>query len=197
MMDKAPKRPIGKKTDARKTEEIIEALLFLSIDKISVVEFAFFGGQRRIDFWTLQPIKSKGFEAISYEIKVSRSDFKNDDKEKQSGALEYSDRFFYVTPEGLIDKGEIPEWAGLKEWNGSELKTIKRAPKREKNDPDWLLFVSAIRNSVGCRRDTNLMRDENAIYKRLYERERERNEALTNMYWKRQQEIWELTERNQ
>lgn len=55
---------------------IVDRLIAISEDKIWATELALPPWrERRIDFWTLEPIGSKGFRASSYEIKVSRSDF--------------------------------------------------------------------------------------------------------------------------
>jgi hypothetical protein len=139
-------------------KEIIEALMARSNDFIWASELDFFGGLRRIDFWTLEPIKSKGFRATSYEIKISRADFRRDSEDKQSGALKFCDRFYYVTPPALISKSEIPEWAGLQEWDGVRFNQIKRAPAREKAEPTWEFIVSIMRNCGESRRDVGLFK---------------------------------------
>lgn len=137
-------------------DEILDALIAASSEKIWAIEVPF--GKSRIDFWTLEPTRSAGFRATSYEIKVSRSDFNRDSEEKQEGTLRYSDRFFYVTPSGLLEKREIPEWAGLLEWDGEAWRVKKRSPKLEKaQEPGWGVIVDIIRNSGQCRRDIALM----------------------------------------
>lgn len=159
-----------------KANEIVEALINISDGKIWCKELPFFGGKRRADFWTLEPIMSKGFRATAYEIKVTRADFKNDNEEKQAPALLYSDRFFYVTPPDLITKQELPEWAGLMEWNGKFFSVKKKAPKREKIDPNWSFIVDLVRSSGQCQRDVELMKSELAFYKGYYERFQKAND---------------------
>lgn len=109
----------------------------------------------RIDFLAINPEPSTGCRATSYEIKVSRADFKKDTYEKQRGARLYSDKFYYVVPEGLLKPEEIPDWAGLMEakWfvyaNGKpalRFMTTTPAPKRDKEPPSWGLLCSLIRN---------------------------------------------------
>lgn len=85
-----------------------------------------------------------------FEIKISKSDFKNDFKHKNdkhvnmlSNQLETRkpNYFNYVVPENLISIEEIPEYAGLIYITESgRTKTIKNAPKlhREKVDPNKL-----------------------------------------------------------
>lgn len=91
-----------------------------------------------------------------FEIKLSRSDFKADAGKSRSRydrtTRQYVEhrkhdllsqhvehgpvQFNYVTPQGLLDKSEIPEWAGLIEiiphkthWMYSRMKQIKSAPR--------------------------------------------------------------------
>lgn len=145
-------------------KDIVEALTAWSSECIWASELDFFTGKRRIDFWTMAPIRSKGFLATAYEIKVSRADYKRDSDQKQSGALAYSDRFYYVTPPSLISKDELPEWAGLIEWDGEKLSTIRRSPVREKLQPSWEFVVSLMRNSGEARRDVGLLKAQISFY---------------------------------
>ena len=74
-----------------------------------------------------------------YEIKISRNDFKADFKKEEKHKLisdgylykcnynQIPNYFYYVTPPGLLDVSEIPEYAGLIEI-GTGRKTVKRAP---------------------------------------------------------------------
>lgn len=73
-----------------------------------------------------------------YEIKISRSDFKADFKKIKKHQLlldsytykfsaELPNYFYYATPPGLLNKSEIPKYAGLIE-AGITCKIIKKAP---------------------------------------------------------------------
>ena len=72
-----------------------------------------------------------------YEVKISRSDFLADKKRKQIKFSHYEVRnertcphyFYYVCPENLISKSEIPIWAGLYYYSDGEIRLIK-SPKR-------------------------------------------------------------------
>ena len=167
-------------------QDILNALIAYSDDKIWASELAFNGGERRIDFWTLEPHRSKHFRSSAYEIKVSRADFKRDTAEKQQHALSFTDRFWYVTPHGLLDRSEIPEWAGLQEWDGRFFHVRKKAPMREKVDPTWEFIVSLIRNSGETRRDIGLMKQENMFLKmrndRLEQQATIRNDRCMNRF---------------
>jgi len=90
---------------------------------------------------------SRSWYATEYEIKCSRSDFKADFKkqgkhhclEKGTGTFKYLARFYYVTPKGLLDPSEVPEYAGLIEVEHSayfkyskfqcKVREVKKAPR--------------------------------------------------------------------
>ena len=85
---------------------------------------------------------------IEYEIKISRSDFKNDSKkgrvrwgklinkhEKLKNGKSKSNRFYYVVPEHLVTADEVPEFAGLMYHipNTEVFYVVKNAPMMHKN----------------------------------------------------------------
>lgn len=118
-----------------------------------------FALQSRVDLWALNVAPSSGNVADSYEIKISRADFRRDSHKKQRGARLFSDRFWYVAPVGVIPHEEVPDWAGLIEvewkchkYKGSKpflyFKTVIPAPKRDKDGPTWGLVVSLLRNAL-------------------------------------------------
>ena len=160
--------------------EILDALIAISDDKIWASELALLAGGRRVDFWTLEPAASRGFRAQAYEVKISRADFKRDSEEKQEGALSYADRFWYVTPPDMLKKDEIPAWAGLQEWDGKIFNIRRKAPMRQKRDPDWEFVVSLLRNCGDQRRDVGLLKAQVAFYQSSAEQNRrQRNMAAT------------------
>lgn len=159
-------------------KDIVNALLAWADDKVCATELTFTEHDTRADFWTIEPIKSKSFRTTAYEIKVSRQDFKQDTEKKQAAALKYSDRFFYVTPPGLIKLDEVPEWAGLLEWNGKAFAVKKKPPKREKQEPTWQLVIDILRGSARVRRDTNLFTAEIAALRSHIKSEAARRDAL-------------------
>lgn len=75
------------------------------------------GGERYVDMWAINANAAGGCRAWAYEIKISRADFLRDMKQadKQSPTRIISDKFWFVTPPGLIRPDEVPEWAGLLE----------------------------------------------------------------------------------
>lgn len=140
------------------TSAILDALVASVGDAIWASELMLFQGSRRVDFWTISANSSAGFDARAYEIKVSRADFRRDSHEKQRGARLFSDRFFYVTPSGLIQRDEVPDWAGLIEFSEGKLSTVVPAPRRDKDGPTWELVVSMIRNAGQLNRDTSVLK---------------------------------------
>jgi hypothetical protein len=162
--------------------EILNALIANADDAIWATELALLSGGRRVDFWTLQPIASKNFRASAYEIKVSRGDYKRDCIEKQEAALTYCDRFWYVTPPKLLAKAELPDWAGLQEWDGEGFKVIRKAPMRRKAAPSWELVVSILRNAGDCRRDVGLLKAQIAFYEHSHAMQKQREKQRNSMF---------------
>lgn len=113
--------------------------------------------EQRIDLWTIDPAPSKGWRAVACEIKVSRSDFKRDSAFKQRGARLFSDQFFYVAPPKIITKDEVPDWAGLIEFDWHQdswsptpylrKKIVVDAPVRGKDAPGWGMVCSILRRT--------------------------------------------------
>ena len=133
--------------------QIVEALAVAAGNCIWCKELAFAGGSRRCDFWKLEPQQSKGYRATAYEVKISRADFKRDSHKKQREARLFSDKFYYVTPPALLKPDEVPDWAGLIEYDGAALRKIVDAPLRDKDMPSWELMVAVIRYNGEIRRD--------------------------------------------
>lgn len=55
----------------------------------------------------------KGFERLAFEVKVSRSDYRNETPEKRAPAEASAHRCAYVVPAGLIRTDELPAGWGL------------------------------------------------------------------------------------
>lgn len=139
-------------------KEIIQLLRDYNHDAILIEEMRCGAGhdgvsEMRIDLWALIPVKSKGFTATAFEVKVSRSDFIREKRkpDKQRGARLFSDYFYYVVPEGVIGIEELPLWAGLievvvdPESERVSLRTTRTAVRDEKGPPTWGFVVSLLR----------------------------------------------------
>lgn len=146
--------------DKIKTNDILDALLERYSDRIRATELAFSSGQRRIDLWTLHPQNNKGYRSTCFEIKISRADYKKDTYEKQRQARLFSDQFYYVTPKGLLEKEQIPDWAGLLEFDGNRFRSVLDAPITGRAEPSWELVASIFRCAVNVRRDQTIVEKE-------------------------------------
>lgn len=104
------------------------------------------GRHFRLDGWAMQKSWVKP-RVIGYEVKVSRSDFKGDDKWQQY--LDVCNELYFVTPHGLVQPFEVPGDVGLIQMykNGGGLRTIKKAMYRKVTIPEavyrYILFSRA------------------------------------------------------
>ena len=92
-----------------------------------------------LDCWVMKRSWTRS-RTIGYEIKVSRSDFLNDNKWPKY--LPFCNEFYFVCPADLIDKTELPPQVGLiyVTKNCKKLRTIKKAPWEERN-PEQLVDI--------------------------------------------------------
>lgn len=149
------RKPSGRQKSL--ANRILAGLLSLHGGNVNIPELRLssgFANESRIDLWSIDPSPATGNVATAYEIKISRDDWKRDNAIKQRGARLFADRFYYVTPPGLLKPEEIPDWAGLIEVDPDEkdawdnlvrCKTIVTAPKLDKAHPTWGLVVSMLR----------------------------------------------------
>lgn len=104
--------------------------------------------EQRLDALALAIWPSKKGLRHSYEIKISRQDFLNEIKkpEKRQYALNNSDFFWFAVKEGICDKSEIPEEAGLLVYQSNgKFKRIKNAPKRVVEPASLELMIALTR----------------------------------------------------
>lgn len=102
------------------------------------VEFESSYGMCRPDVFVIKPTYNEAnMRPLAYEVKVSRSDFLSDmaKPEKWKAYLDIADALYYICPEGLIDKKEMPKECGLiyynKTLNSFDIKKqAKKYPKR-------------------------------------------------------------------
>ena len=116
--------------------------------------------ERKIDLWVLNCWPSLEYARIAYEIKVSKTDFFHDikDKIKRKRFRHYAHQFYYVAPEGLLTHESIPDDCGLIEviphtdkfrWKH---RTPVPSPHRE-SDPDWSLVGSICRSVLTIKKN--------------------------------------------
>ena len=106
--------------------------------------------ERVIDLFVFAPIPSKMFRRIAFEIKTSTNDFCRElaDPTKRRAALRFSNKFYFVTPEGIINPKKIPAECGLievKKYDQHyELMRTVEAPWHD-NAPTWAFLASVLR----------------------------------------------------
>lgn len=113
-------------------------------------------------------VNGKGM-LIEYEIKISRSDFKRDEKKNkgfsftdpvmlknQHNLTRIPNQFYYVVPDGLVKLEEIPDWAGLMYVVGDKLILQKKAPVIHTKKHDQAKILKKVttlyqqRHYLGC-----------------------------------------------
>lgn len=100
-----------------------------------------------MDLWVMRRGWSPTI-VIAYEVKISRSDWLQDDKWRSY--LQFCNEFYFVCPSGLIKKEEIPSPAGLK-WitDKGRITTRKKADFREEPvNPDVFRYIIMSRCDV-------------------------------------------------
>lgn len=88
-----------------------------------LVEFKSQGTNEIPDIFGLRPAGH-----VMIEVKVSRSDFKADalKESRDQSKLQIGNFRFYLVPQGLITKEEIPSTWGLLEWTGKVIQVTKQ-----------------------------------------------------------------------
>lgn len=124
-----------------------------------------------------------------YEVKVNRGDFIQDNKWRVY--LDYCTDFYFVTPQGIIDKNELPPDVGLivTSKNGGRLFTIKKAPTRKVDIPMSLLWYILICRSVILSQDR--LGDTNEEYWRKW---LEKEDSKKELGWRVSKKIRKLIE---
>lgn len=117
------------------TEKDIQSKIYLwKVDHQSIII-----PNKKITFWEADIlIITKADILYEYEIKISRTDFKKDTKDKkqkhhclQKGIGLIPNYFYYCCPAELIKEQEIPEYSGLIYFKENDAfgELIKKAPK--------------------------------------------------------------------
>lgn len=123
--------------------------------------------EQRLDAWAINLYPSKNFLKITYEVKVSRSDFLHEIKhpEKRQQGLSFSNEFYFAVPHGLVKPEEIPPECGLifvKEDGSSRL--ILQASKRQTDEmATWKFFASIARRASTAERKLLSIKIEGSV----------------------------------
>lgn len=101
--------------------------------------------ERTIDFWAMNVWPSKKFQTIAIEIKTSRSDFSREKSNllKTMPALSLCEKFYFAAPKGVLTSEDMPEWAGLWEYD-PETKSMGDRPNWTKANGIGQLFVPSM-----------------------------------------------------
>jgi len=117
--------------------------------------------EQRLDGWAICYSPAKKNVTRTYEVKVSLSDFKSEIKKpfKRRPGLRLANEFFFVTPQDLVQKTDIPPECGLMEVDANgKLKVIVAAPFRDVLPPTWRFLASVMRKLDKDRREYLLAR---------------------------------------
>lgn len=104
---------------------------------------------RRADAVVMNIWPSKAYQLHVFEVKVSRSDFKNEmtDPTKWQAIGKYADFFWLACPCGLVKPEEVPEAWGLMELTKGGLRIKKQAPARDDPTPLDRAFAASLLRS--------------------------------------------------
>ena len=133
------------------------------------------GNHLRMDAWSM-PRSWAHPDVTAYEVKVSRSDFLQDNK--WPAYLDYCNIFYFATAPKIIDPGELPDGVGLIECtrNGGRLFTKRKAARRDVQIPeDIFRYVLMARATIT---PANLNTFDTREHWRKWLRERESDRTL-------------------
>lgn len=128
------------------------------------------GHHYRLDAWAMTRSWAN-MVMTGYEVKISRSDFLNDDKWR--AYLPLCNRFYFVAPRGIIQKEELPAEVGLLEVasTGRVLVTKRKAQHRDISPPiDLLFYIIMCRSKIGQNVENNSLDYWRAFYEELKEK---------------------------
>jgi len=105
---------------------------------------------RYIDAFAINLWPSKNHRRIAYEIKISRADFLKELKspDKRQWALEMSNQFYFVAPQGIIKNDELPDGCGLLEASDNKLIEIQKAKIKSASDFSMNEFCAFARQAM-------------------------------------------------
>ena len=88
------------------------------------------GWSRSIDAYAMALWPSMRYERVAYEVKANRGDFLSElsDPGKRHYAMCLSNRMYFVMPDGVADKREIPDGCGIMLYRNGKVRVHKRAP---------------------------------------------------------------------
>lgn len=125
-------KSIKKKVPTMSSQHIMDVLASQHTKDVFVAECkdgpSWLGGHARMDAWVMNRSWSR-LCFTGYDVKVSRADFKRD--EKWHSYLGSCNQLYFVCPKGMIDPSEVPGEVGLKYCTEGRATTVKKAAHRE------------------------------------------------------------------
>lgn len=117
------------------------------------------GAQHRrwADAVAMNMYPSRGTEIHGFEVKVSRSDWTKELKtpEKSAPVQQYCDRWWIVTPAGIVKEGELPPtWGHFEVSPGGKIMQKVAAPKLEAIPVSRAFVASMLRRAGGADEET-------------------------------------------
>jgi hypothetical protein len=148
--------------------------------------------RRYADAVAMNLFPSRGLELHGFEIKISRSDWQRELKDPDKAELisQYCERWWIVTPKGLVKREELPVTWGLLELEGDKLRIAVQAPLLPDRKPFSRAFIAALlrRSSeidqaavdkiVSTKLAEHRERDQESIERKIAERTRTLTEQL-------------------
>lgn len=132
-------------------------------------------GNRYADAVMMSLWPSRGLELHGVEIKVSRSDWRNEaaDPTKAESIARFCDRWWIHTPPGVVsDLSELPPAWGLREFDGRSWRTLREAEKTDAEPVSRGFLAALLRRADGTMR--SLVRDAMAEGQERLDREAEK-----------------------
>lgn len=101
--------------------------------------------RRYADAFAMNLFPSRGLAMHGFEIKVSKSDFKNEiaNPEKSAAVQQYCDHWWIVAPASAVDESLLPKTWGWMRVDDTKLVIVKQAPELEAK-PVTRAFMAAL-----------------------------------------------------
>ena len=111
---------------------------------------------RYCDMLAMSLWPSLGLEIIGFEIKVTRADWLNEikDSKKAVAVGQFCDRWYLVVPDAkIVKEGELPAGWGMIVANGTSVREVVAAPKRDPVPITREFLASLMRNATTANPD--------------------------------------------
>lgn len=149
------------------------------------------GARRYADAVAMNLFPSRGLALHGFEIKISKSDFRNEllNPEKSAPVQQYCDHWWIVAPSHAVDEDMIPKTWGWLRVDGAKLVQVKAAPDLDAKPVTRQFLAALVRraNEVDAGEVDKLVRDkvdalrqedEKRFERKVAERSRKGDEAV-------------------